>query len=255
MKYAKSFTLIELLVVIAIIAILAAMLLPALSSARAAARNSHCLNNLKNIGLANLNYTDANGGYILRGKKNANQDDQLWINVLSGRGPNAGISTAENPDNSYGLDYGGHARPGVCICPAEGRGLNIDSSIGYQVSHYAPNQWLNCNTVARVRNISALTDASETMLTGDLFATNGTQLGNIHQLAYRHGGNEDYARTANTAPTSKGRANAVYMDGHAEGHTHAENSAIPNSKIPNIDAVPYKGKNYNLLFIGYDYAK
>ena len=63
MKY-KLFTLIELLVVIAIIAILAAMLLPALSSARAAARNSHCLSNLKNIGLANLNYTDANGGVI-----------------------------------------------------------------------------------------------------------------------------------------------------------------------------------------------
>jgi len=83
----RGFTLIELLVVIAIIAVLIALLLPAVQSAREAARRISCTNNLKQLGLGLANYEDANKSFPL-GAFNGEAGglrDPGWGGLCSGR--------------------------------------------------------------------------------------------------------------------------------------------------------------------------
>ncbi|MBX3435162.1 MAG: DUF1559 domain-containing protein [Pirellulales bacterium] len=89
-----AFTLVELLVVIAIIGVLVALLLPAIQSAREAARRTHCKNNLKNIGLSILNYESATKEFPTGGASYGDRIECYAENGKAWTGKKQGMSWA-----------------------------------------------------------------------------------------------------------------------------------------------------------------
>jgi prepilin-type N-terminal cleavage/methylation domain-containing protein len=246
MRRKQEFTLIELLVVISIIAILAAMLLPALGKARKQARQIVCVNNLKQLTIANHSYLADNDSYFTA-PVHSNSAEISWDDMLAtydGRLLDDADAAVKKLDREHGI--GTYACPEDLFDTTKAR-----RTYGPTYVHWTGSDFIRTGIVWEARNdgdpsysrrITDAAYASETISHGELpgyamdggrviknssggRANNDNVMGSCDQSGMTLKRVQRFFLYNNAAPhTSEFRQNYAFIDGHVAYH-HIQDTA------------------------------
>jgi prepilin-type N-terminal cleavage/methylation domain-containing protein len=189
-----GFTLVELLVVIGIIALLAGMLLPALSRAAAVAKSTHCLGQMRQLGLAVRLYSDDHHDLFPRSQHSAFVHGEMpWERSLA-------------PQLGAGFNTWTQLLAGVYHCPVDRRarklsyGINVYFELGPEDDYAGkPATW---------RRVGSIPRPSETLLFAE------TSIGADHIMPHFWIRPSD--ATDVDSRRHRDRSNYIHVDGHGE---------------------------------------
>lgn len=231
-KVRAAFSLMELLVVIAILGILAALLIPALQLAMGRARQTQCMNNVRQLGLGLQQIVSDSHLYPLAvdpeyDKSNRPTNFNTWTEAiefqLSGRNHRSKPSYWTN---------GVWACPGVKSKGVLAEGFNSYGYNAYGVGvnsnslglggHYGITNVLRAGQPPVLKPpvmVSEVASPSDMMAIGDGLHGNGTQLYSGQDLFWRHKGYTGFSDATSPKARHLAKANVVFCDGHVESPT------------------------------------
>jgi prepilin-type N-terminal cleavage/methylation domain-containing protein/prepilin-type processing-associated H-X9-DG protein len=221
----RGFTLIELLVVIAIIAILAAILFPVFSRAREKARQTSCLSNLKQIGLAAAMYNQDYDEMFFGWRADATVNVGSWAYYA----PN-GSTPYWNMTQGALFPYVKNSQ--IFICPSDTTGRTNGCS--YEMN-------VNCGW----QTLSAIQEPASTAIFGDSVMNSGGLGGGGFgpQAVPPFASATTITNPANTVSTQAGNfihnggANYAFVDGHAKWVTQSKVPTDTTTVQPNMWAI------------------
>jgi prepilin-type N-terminal cleavage/methylation domain-containing protein/prepilin-type processing-associated H-X9-DG protein len=200
----KAFTLIELLVVIAIVLLLAALLMPALKSARASAQRAYCMNNLRQIATAIIIYCDDYNGSIIA-FENCPLGCSIWAERLFPANSKSAIYRCPSDEKFQPTDLWMNISYGVCNGLSYGTTANDPFAGPYGL--VTGGAWPRLEQIPQPASFAMVADSEDN--TCDLvFGIIRARIVNDHgaHFAWRH---------------AEG-ANLIFWDGHGEGATYRQ---------------------------------
>jgi prepilin-type processing-associated H-X9-DG protein/prepilin-type N-terminal cleavage/methylation domain-containing protein len=231
-RTAGAFTLMELLVVIAVVAVLASLLLPALSAARASAHRARCINSLHQFGVATLLYLDDHCGEAFRFAGAVTNGGRLywfgWLERESVGEGNRRFDPAQGPLWPY---FESHR---LAICPSfdyhdpkfKLKATGASFGYGYNLHLSSPQHQppVNLDDLLHPSGTALFADAAQV---NDFQAPASAANPMIEEWYYVSANSYDYP---NAHFRHRGRAQAVFVDGHVEAEWPAPGSL--DSRLP-----------------------